>query len=75
MCEFIPNRIHQATYRHSGLVMWLRLNVTDVLSVLYNRFMHISEMAMKVRQPSSSSGALQCAVLTLQNCGLGPYEY
>ena len=36
----------------SGLVTWLRLNVTEALSgepVLYNRFMHITEM---VRWPS-----------------------
>ena len=30
---------------------------------------------MKVRWPSSWSGALQCAALTLQHCGLRPYVY
>ena len=30
---------------------------------------------MKVRWPSPWSGALQCAVLILQHCGLGPYVY
>ena len=49
----------------SGLVTWLRLNVTEALSgepVLYNRFMHITEM---VRWPSPLWGALWCVALTL----------
>ena len=45
----------------SGPVTLLRLNVTKALLgelLLCNRFMHINEMAMKVRQPSPSSEAL-----------------
>ena len=53
MREFFPKIIHQRRYRHSGLVTWPRLNITEVIQeepVLYNRYKLINEMVMKVRR-------------------------
>ena len=44
-------------------------------ATLFNRFMRIKVMALKFRLSYPWSGALWCAALTLQHCGLGPYEY
>ena len=60
------------------MLLSLVLHNIEALSgepLLYNRFIHINEMAMKVRQPSPWPEALWRMALTLQHSGLGPYEY
>ena len=68
----------QKTYRPVVMSHSLVYHNTEVFSgkmVLYNRFMHINEMSMKVTQPSPGVGYCGVQPWHWEYCGLGPYEY